>query len=286
MERLVSSAWLVALSLAVFASCGNVPRNDQPDAAVDAPATSVVKATVLSLLGDGEPDLTAKLLFLAPDGTVVFDGAVDAQGRAEAMLPPGGSVTSIRISMNTPSQLIASLFTITGVKPGDDLTFGLKPPATIVNQGGKTMMTANFTPLPAAATPESYTFYTACGQVTLPAAPPPTSVQLPFRDSCHDTSFDLLAVAEGGALPAPRFLRLTNVAYQNGGTFTIPGGFAVAGDFTVNMANIPEPITSVSPGATTDHVPPMAPIAKPVSQGSCLPRSTASGWASEEVRAW
>jgi hypothetical protein len=265
MERLVSRVALAALYLAVFASCGNVPPNSQPDAATaDAPGPSVVKATVLSFLGDGAPDLTAKLLFTAPDGAVVFDGAVDAQGRAEAMLPLGGSVTAIRVTIDTPGQLVANLTTIAGVKPGDNLTFGSKPPGTILNQGGQTTMTANFTPLPTTLTPASYTFYTACGPTTLAATPPPTSVQLSFRDSCHDNNFDLVGVAAGGMLTAPLFVRLTNVAYQSGGTFTIPVGFAAAANFTVNMTNIPDLISTMtlSRSSMIDSVP-VAPMSTP-----------------------
>jgi hypothetical protein len=139
MKRLVSRAAPLATSLAVavFASCGNVQSHGQPDAAIDAPGPTVVKAKVLTVLGDGAPDLTAKLLFLAPDGTVAYDGPVDARGSAEAMLPLGGSVTALRVSIDTPAQLVASLTTIAAVKPGDSVTFGLKPPGTITNQGGQ-----------------------------------------------------------------------------------------------------------------------------------------------------
>ncbi len=229
-----------------IAGCGSVKNGDLPDAPplsdapVDAPPAPV-KATVLTTAADGAPDTTAKLVFQDADGAVVFDGPVDGMGRAQALLPGGGTVSAIRILIDTTDELAAAVTTITGVKPGDDLTFGLKPPGTILNQGGATTMTATFTPAPNAL---SYIFYTPCGSVF--AAAGSASVALPFRDSCHGATFDLVGVAAFTAPAAPQFIKLTNVAYKSGETFAIPGGFSTMAEFAVNMTNIPDAISNLA----------------------------------------
>jgi hypothetical protein len=206
---------------------------------IDAPPAPV-KVTVLNYLGDGLPDVTASMIFQDPDGNVVFEGQVDAMGKLEAPLPTGGTVTEVRIVTDTATTLSAQITTIMGIKPGDDLTFGLKARPTIVNQGGQTTMTASYTPLSSAT---SHTFFTTCGSFGAGTTSP---VTLTFRDSCHGASFDLVGVASGGMLTQPAYLKLTNITYQGGGTFTIPVGFSTMGNFTVNAQNMPAEIASLS----------------------------------------
>jgi len=237
--------WLM-LGLLVSA-CGNVKSGglaDAPtvgDSQVDSSPSPLVKATVLTTLKDGLPDIAARLVFQDAAGGVVLDDRVDAAGEQQANLPAGGSVSAVRVVSDTPATLSVEITTITGVKPGDDLTFGVKRPGTVTNQGGQTSMTATFTGVPAAG---SHTFYTACGSSTVPAEA--TTVTLNFRDSCHGDTFDLLAVASGGTLTAPMSLKLTNINYTSGGSFTIPDRFAAMASFTVNMANIVDPVSSLS----------------------------------------
>jgi hypothetical protein len=229
-------------------ACGEVKANqlaDAPTAPIDA-APMPVTVTVLSQAGDGLPDLTAKVLFQDPDGATVADAMVDATGHATAMLPRGGTVTASRVVTDTPTALGASITSITGVKPGDDLTFGTKPPGTITNQGGQTTMTANFTLLPQTQTPASYQFYTACGVASVGPTPAAAVVTLTFRDSCHGATFDLIVVASGGTLTQPLFAKLTNINYQSNGTFTIPAGFTTMSNFTVNLTNVPDAISSLT----------------------------------------
>ena len=248
MKQLVR--WCVIAMAGHVVGCGEVKNNPGPaDAAAIDTMAAPVKATVLTTLGDGAPDTTAKLLFQDPDGNVVADVAVDATGRAQALLPRGGSVTAIRTTTDTPASLVASITTISAVKPGDDLTFGLKAAATITNQGGQTSMTATF-PLAAGAT--SYSFYTSCGFAGSSTASP---VTLSFRDSCHGATFDLLAIAFGGT--APLFLKLTGVNYQSGGSFSIPVGFGAMLNYTVNLTNIPDVVSSLSVSRNTmiDNLP-------------------------------
>jgi hypothetical protein len=127
-----------------------------------------------------------------------------------------------------------------GVQPGDDLTFGVKARATDTTGGGQTTMTANYTPVSGAT---SHLFFTTCGQASGGTTSP---VTLTFRDSCHGTTFDLVGVASGGTLMAPRYFRLLDVAYQSGGAFTIPVGFSTMSNFTVNTLNVPAEIASMT----------------------------------------
>lgn len=224
------------------AACGEV-QDTAPDGPVDAPpdaASAPVKVTVLNYLGDGAPDVAAQMIFQDLDGNVVFEGQVDAMGKLEAPLPTGGTVTEVRIVTDTATQLRAEITTIMGVKPGDDLTFGLKPRPTITNQGGQTTMSASFTPVSGAT---SHLFFTTCGTASAGAASP---VTLTFRDSCHGPTFDLVGVASGGTLTTPRFNRVLNINHQNGGSFTIPGGFTTMSNFTVNAQNVPAEVSSWS----------------------------------------
>jgi hypothetical protein len=229
---------LACVVVGLIAACGAV-KGETPDAAVDADVPMRVTATVLTLAADGQPDTTAKVVFQDPEGTVVSDGAVDTMGRAEAMMPSGGSVTAIRVTTDTPTTLSATIETTTGVKPGDDLTFGLKAPGTILNQGGQTTMTASFTPL---ANATSYVFYTSCGVTSTTVSP----VTLTFRDSCHGATFDLVGIATGAMLTTPAYVRLTNIAYQSGGSFNVPVSFLTMQTFTINVSNIAAEISSLS----------------------------------------
>jgi len=192
------------------------------------------------------PDSTAKVVFQDPDGNVVSDTGVDAMGHAQAMLPRGGSVSAIRFTMDTPANLTASITSTLGVSPGDTLTFGLKANATILNQGGQTTMTAtSFMPVSGAT---NYKFYTPCGLAGIATAAP---VTLNFHDSCHGTTFDMLGTTTGGTPPAPMFLLLTGVTYVSGGSFAIPTLFNPMANFTVNMTNVPDAVSSMSVSRTT-----------------------------------
>jgi hypothetical protein len=235
MQQVVQTCVVVAAA-GFLVACGEVqelPPTDEP-----------VTVTVLTTLGDGAPDSTAKVLFQDPEGSVVSDSAVDAMGHAQAMLPRGGTVSAIRVTAD-PTNLAASITTMLDVKPGDDLTFGVKPYAVMINQGGQTTMTATFPPVPGATT---YRFHTSCALSGIATASP---VTLNFRDACHGAMFDLLATTTAGTPPVPMFLLVSNVAYQSGGSFSIPTLFNPMANFTINMTNAPDAVSSMSVSRTT-----------------------------------
>src|SRR5690349_4605238 len=193
MRRFVFGSVAAVAAVGLAAACGEVrkgPTGNSNDAAIDDAAivdaaiddAAIVDAaipgvdalvlpvtvTVLTTLGNGAPDLTARVLFQDPDGIVVADDAVDAAGHARALLPRGGTVSAIRVTTDTPTDRAASITTLRGVKSGDDLTFGLKATPAITNVGGQTMMTATFS---LAMDATSYTLHTPCGFTRTQASP-------------------------------------------------------------------------------------------------------------------
>jgi hypothetical protein len=236
--------WLTTFGAlaALSGGCGKVTSSnggsDAGDAggSVDANQTPVTVA-VLTSTPDGSPDPTAKVVFQDPDGNVVADVMVDAQGHAQSPLPRGGSVTAIRTLTDNATNLSVQAATITEVAPGDALTFGLTAfPA--FNQGGQTTMTASFALAPGAT---QYRFSTPCG-----TGPPAqgTPATLSFRDSCHGAKFDLLGTTNAGGVPM--YVRVADVEYKASGTFMIADPFVAMPNFTVNASNVPAEVSSMN----------------------------------------
>jgi hypothetical protein len=241
---------LFVLGVAGLGACGdgNGGRDapGDPDGGGEA---GLIRATVLT--AEGVPDATARLVFQDRDGDVASDVAVDAMGRAEGRVPEGGSVTAVRIVSDATS-VTATLQTTLGVKDGDDLTIGFKPPAIAPDRGPATTMTANFEPLDDAL---RYIFYTSCGASTV-IGPPVTMV---FRDTCHGEQFDLLAVASGSQLPVPHFLTVGKIPFVNGGAVDVRAPFKEMASFSVNLTNLPAEVSTL--GITRSSMIGNAPVA-------------------------
>jgi hypothetical protein len=127
---------------------------------------------------------------------------------------------------------------------------GLKATPAITNVGGQTTMTATFS---LAMDATSYTLHTPCGFTRTSTSP----ATLLFRDSCHGTTFDLLATTVGGTPPVPMFTSVTGVRFQSGGSFSIPVPFSPMPSFAVNMKNVPDAIgaINVSRASMINHLP-------------------------------
>lgn len=239
--------WISRIAITVAAlgvGCGEVDKSGGlPDAGqtVDAPPTAppVVKATVYTTAGDGSPDLTAKVLFQDPDGGVIAEATVDANGHAEAQMPRGGSVTAFRVSSDTPNGFQGIASTITGVKAGDDLAFGRKAGGAST-QGKSTFMSVSF---PEGAPGAAHTLWTSCGSVAADAGA--TTATLTFYDGCHGATFDLLVVESGGRALGPSFIKLTGVAYKSDGSIVVPGPYTAMASPTINLANTPDGLTQL-----------------------------------------
>lgn len=234
----------VVLSIALL-GCGQVTpglADAPPPDSVDA-AVAPVSITSLTQTGDGLPDTNVDVVFADDVGNLISETQVDAQGHAQAEMPTGGTVTLVRTTVDTATTLTASMSTITGVKPGDNLTFGLKALANNTQGGGVTAMTVNF-PLNASA--GFYTFYTACdeiGETTVSTSP----ATIHFHDSCHGATFDLLCVEHGGNLATPVFFKVSNITFQAGGATTIMNPvLATMQSFTATIANTDQGATALT----------------------------------------
>jgi hypothetical protein len=219
--------------LALLAACGEVHSTPaDPDAAAPEPDAAVdqrVHVTVLDADGTGLPDPVAKVLFQGPDGALVHDGFVDPDGAIAAVLPAGGSVTAIQVISSSASDRSVRLQTTTGVKPGDRLIFGSRPPA-VGAPGMQTRMTAGFTPVAGAST---HVFQTACQNDG--AEVPPVTITL--HDRCHGSTFDVLAMTLG--VTPPRYAYVPNVPHVNGGQFSVPGAFQPMDASVLRAINTP-----------------------------------------------
>jgi hypothetical protein len=213
---------------------GGMPPIDGRAPPIDADAMSVA-VTVLTTTGDGKPDATARVVFQDPDGAVVADLMVDAQGHAQSPLPRGGSVTAV-VQSTSGTSVTAAATTITSVAPGDNLTFGQAAQPGVL-QGGLTSMMVTFPPV---ADATLYSFSTSCG--TIKSASSPASIN--FRDSCHGATFDLLGTTNADGVPM--YVRLANVTYQAGGTFGVPTTFLPMPSYTVTAHNVPAEVSAMS----------------------------------------
>ncbi len=200
--------------------------------------TTLVQLTVLSTSLDGQPDTGAIAVFQDPSGAAIADGLVDAAGRAQADMPAGGSITVIRVVDPSSTERDVAMTTIRGVQPGDQITVGsTASPASFT--GGSSMMTASFTPFAANYT---YMFYTTCGGVGGSGS----SVQLPFVDSCHGASFDLLSVATSTTDPPDvRYIYQTGLTYAANGSVTVPDSWSSMASFTATLTNVPANLADV-----------------------------------------
>ncbi|NJM91218.1 MAG: hypothetical protein HC863_02930, partial [Myxococcales bacterium] len=242
MTRLVGI--LAAAMLPGVLACGSVSKNDQAaDAAVDAPPPPPVRLTALTATGDGAPDPTAIAIFVDASGTLVKDGLVNDMGRAEAMMPSGGTVHVLTISNPSVTTRAVIIQTFRGVKPGDDLTAGLVRTAAFPS-GSTTQMTGSFT---STGTGFTYSFSTDCGGSfsgdpgaagTIAAVPAIT-----FRDGCHDATIRMLAIANPSTAGLnPRFV-FTSFTHNAGGVFSVPNTWQTMPNFTLTLNDLPEEIT-------------------------------------------
>ena len=196
---------------------------------IDAPAPNI-ELVVWNIGGVGGPDPAAIAIFYDEQDAVVQHGVVDADGKAFAYLPNGGSVTVIQTSTNAPldHDLLILPTTVRGVRPGDSLVFG-RPKQPSQNTGSLDVMMARYTP----ADSERAAFIKECGYTT------PLQDHLSylfFYEICAASTFDLLAV---NATTPRKFVWMPDVPYIPGGQVVIPDDWQPFGTFDVSYTNIP-----------------------------------------------
>lgn len=228
--RYLGVAWAVTL----VAACGKIePVQQLADAPID--EARPVKVRALSVLGTGAAETDVRVLFQDRAGAVVADVPVDIEGRAEAFLPDGGSVTVIKRISETADLKATLIDTVQDVVPGDEITLGSEQLVELAKQGGQTAMSATYQASPTA----TYQFFTRCATVSTNASP----VQLAFQDGCLTPKFDLLAIQVD---TPPRFLHATGISYAAGGSFNLPDSFIPMQSFTITARAIPEEISSIT----------------------------------------
>jgi hypothetical protein len=226
----------LSFGLALCAACGEVKDNgmlaDAPPATVDAPpempTTGVVHVTVLDSGGGGAGAVGAKVVFINPDGTVVKQVATDSAGKAEAEIMVGASVTAVQlVGINTQLQ------TVTGLKPNDDITIGVK------NADSTTMGTMTVR-LPTLSGANYYTVSSPCGGgfVSQPAGTLPATVDatLTYYAYCN-TPAEIIVSANDPNGATLSSTKVANVAFSAGLIVVMPA-YAGTRSFTASYTNV------------------------------------------------
>ena len=194
---------LLVWPLLIAAACGDISTVSSdagsPDAADAAPAAGTVSVELIDPLGSGgEPLVGSTLLIVTPDGAVIGEDEVDADGHASVEDVPAGSIALIFVELMAGGEGTIT-FAVFDVQPGDVLSFGRDEP-----QGE---LVGNMTvELPAHA--DAGTYHAANGCQSPSGG---TSLPMTFYQYCVvDDDVDVLAwVADAGGevvafLPASR----------------------------------------------------------------------------------
>ena len=207
-------------------------------------ADPTVYLTVLSTDGSGQPDAAAIAVFQDGTGAVVRDGLVAADGTAQAALPMGGSVTVIDVTMESMTNRLIQVTTISDVKPGDHLTVGSTRSPTAFD-GAQATMTATFTPF---SSDGYHSFTTSCGNSFGPVSGAgPSTAPLPFYDACHGATFDLLSTVETSTSPPDdEYVYQTGLTYAANGNVTVPDTWTGMNDLAVTMTNTPADLSDLT----------------------------------------
>ncbi|HEX3763016.1 MAG TPA: hypothetical protein VHW23_30175 [Kofleriaceae bacterium] len=228
---------------------GQVPdAPPAPDAGIDAATRGTVTITVLDLItSTGAPAVGTDVVFLDPDGTLVKRATTDSDGKAQADVLPGGSVTGIGLAHRR-----TNFTTVLGIKPGDDLVLGTKPADDSV--AGTFSVT-----YPAFSGAASYDVVSPCDTTSVlapatGAAPDPA--QITIRNSCKLDPMELIVVAWGPAPTGPvASISKAGIAFIPGGSTTIDGDYQAFLPFTASYTDV-DPIISNLEIARTVPAPP------------------------------
>jgi hypothetical protein len=190
------------------------------DAPPDVPVRGTLRVTVLDRTGSGAPAVGIPVVFVEPDGTV-SRATTDSNGRCEAEVFPGTSVTSVTTVSNGKQ-----MFTVLAVSPGDDVVLGQTNP----DEATAGTFTVSW---PAVSGANDYTIFGPCGFQDSTAGTVTTKA-ITLRNSCNPTSMELLVQARNNANATLGFSSKANVAVAAGST-AMPGfvgGISFTGSFT------------------------------------------------------
>jgi hypothetical protein len=230
-------AWLAACGGGHSDATGGAPDAALTDAtltdaaSIDAPPTSPAAITikVLSDLGDGKPDTSARVIFADGSRSLVKQGLVDASGAISAELPQGGIVHVMKVLDLSAHDRVVRLTSIQ-VKPGDSLTFGS---AASRPQGAAITVQGTFTPIPNVVA--IYDFAHPCGG-GLAQPGEGTTARLSSVAGCLPPTFEVLGTPNTAShISPPQYVWFT--ATPAGG-FTAPAMQPMPA-FTARVSNVP-----------------------------------------------
>jgi hypothetical protein len=223
----------------LIAACGggsSSPADDAGNPGVDAPDPSNVTITAHLLDRTGRPDPEAVAVFYDETNTVVSHGIVDADGKAHAFLPNGGSVTVVRRA-TSGSDTNISLISIRDVRPGDDLMFSSRQlPEDTLTGVQDTMVVSYDAPdnsgvamLKPCSGP-----LLASGVAPGPVFAPATGI-LVFYEGCTTPTFDMLAMTQGSSR---QFVWMPDIPYVGGGGVTVPNTWQPMSTLATTFENV------------------------------------------------
>lgn len=194
-----------------------------PDAPPDAPTAGIVHVTVLDAGGVGAPAVGARVVFINPDGTVVKEATTDGNGKADATVMIGASVTSVQVKADT-----VAMQTTLGLVPGDDLVLGDK----LDDRSAPTPVTVTWTPY--TGTVNGYQIAGPCGAVSAPATAATATIQVyPY---CKHATNEIVVAAMGAAGQVAASARVTGATLA--APVTIPDQWNPARTFTAAYTGI------------------------------------------------
>ncbi len=234
----------VAFALLLGTGCGDVVAvapdatdvdAELPDAAPDAPTEGAITVRVFTLSSDGELQPDATVAVLALDGSTIALGLPDANGMFTATIPVEGA--NVHVARPGAGQIPPVLSTVLGVKPGEQLQFGVAPGS---RTNGPIMgeMTATLQPIGLGS---QYEVHTACDSSSTNLMPP--RVTLGFRDDCHGDRFPALAIARDSAGGVSMVYR-GDFLYAPGTTIAMPP-FEAPAQTVVTLTNQPPLLTEL-----------------------------------------
>jgi hypothetical protein len=226
-------------SLCVVAGCGKVQVvGNNPDApAPDADLHGLAHITVLDVLGNGALAPNIPVVFINADDTIAGDTMSDSNGRAQADILPGASVTVVFTQITGSGASMQTFYltaTVFGINPGDDIPFGF------TDRDGTQSSTFNVT-FTALAGATSYEIFTPCGQTFSSTA---GTVATSMQNGCKQDTFDVYVVASNSSGVAIDSAQLQNVSLAAGAA-TVPNSWIPFSSFTAAFTDIPSDVKNL-----------------------------------------
>lgn len=217
---------LFVLSLSLI-GCGTVhtlaDASNGSGTGADANPRGTVKVTTYDPYGSRTPTVGTPVVFIDAAGAVVATVPSDGNGKAQADMLPGGTVTAVW--QPTAGQYI--LQTVEGVKPGDDIA--------LIGLGGGGGTTGTFTlSWPAQTGASYYQGYSSCYSGYTQS----TSVALSITDDCRQDTMTVAVAAFDVNNNLLGYLEKTGVQYTDGGSATLSGTWQPPQTFTATLTNL------------------------------------------------